>query len=59
MVADVRRGDFEVIDGCDDAEFDFAVGGGLKNAGVYFDLFDTGSVELLQGGDDAGLFAGA
>lgn len=59
VVADIGRGDFKVVDGRDDVEFDFAVGGGLEDAGVYFNLFDAGSVELLQGGDDAGLFAGA
>lgn len=59
VVADVGRGDFEVVDGGDDVEFDFAVGGGLEDARVDFDLFDAGAVELLEGGDDTGLFAGA
>lgn len=59
VVADVGRGDFEVVHGGDDVEFDFAVGGGLEDARVDLDLFNAGTVELLEGGDDTGLFAGA
>lgn len=59
VVTNIGRGDFEVVDGRDDVEFDLAVGGRLKDAGVDFDLFDAGPVELLQGGNDTGLFAGA
>ncbi len=58
-VADVAGGDFEMVDGGDDVEFEFAVGGRLKDAGVDFDFFDTGAVEGAEGGDDAGFFAGA
>lgn len=59
VVSDVGRGDFEVVDGRDDIEFDLAIRGGLEDARVDLDLFDTGAVELLQGGDNAGLFSGA
>ena len=58
-VADVRRGDFEVVDGGDDVEFEFAVRGRLEDARVNFDLFDAGAVEGAEGGDYASLFAGA
>ena len=57
VVADVGRGDFEVVDGGDDVEFELAVAGGLEDSGVDLDLFDAGAVEGAQGGEDAGLFA--
>lgn len=59
VVADVARGDLEVIDGGDDVEFNFAVGGGLEDSGVDFDFLDAGPVEFFEGGDDAGFFPGA
>ena len=59
IVTDVGRGDFEVVDGGDDVEFEFAAGGGLEDAGVDFDLFGAGAVEGAKGGEDAGLLAGA
>ena len=57
VAADVGRGDFEVVDGGDDVEFELAVAGGLEDSGVDLDLFDAGAVEGAQGGEDAGLFA--
>lgn len=48
-----------MVDGSDDVEFEFAVAAGLENAGVNFDLFDAGAVELPEGGEDAGFLAGA
>lgn len=48
-----------MIDRCDDVEFELAVRGGLEDARVDLDLFDAGAVQFAQGGDDAGLFAGA
>lgn len=58
-VADVRRGDLQVIDGCDDVEFEFAVRGRLEDSRVDFDLLDAGAVEGAEGGDDTGFLAGA
>lgn len=42
-----------------DVEFELAVRGGLEDARVDLDLFDTGAVELFEGSDNAGLFASA
>ena len=47
-----------MIDGSDDVEFEFAVGGCLEDTGVDFDLLDARAVEGAEGGDNAGLFAG-
>ena len=58
-VAHVGRGDFEVVDGGYDVEFQLAVRGRLEDPGVDFDLFDAGAVQGAEGGDDAGFFAGA
>ena len=57
--ADVARRDLEVVDGGDDVEFELAVRRRLEDAGVDFDLLDAGAVEGAEGGDDAGLLAGA
>lgn len=48
-----------MVDGGDDVEFKFAVGGRLEDARVDFDLLDAGAVEGAEGGDHAGFFAGA
>ena len=56
-VADVAGGDFEMVDGGDDVELEFAIRGRLEDAGVDLDLFHAGAVERAQGGDYAGLFA--
>jgi hypothetical protein len=37
-----------VVYGSDDVEFEFAVRGGLEDACVDLDLFDTGTVEFFE-----------
>jgi len=39
-----------VVDGRDDVEFEFPVGGGLEDARVDLDLLDAGAVEGAEGG---------
>jgi len=57
VVPDIRRRNFKMVNRCYDIEFEFAVRGRLEDAGVDFDLFDTGAVEFFEGGDDAGFLA--
>ena len=58
VIADIRRRDLEVVDRGDNVEFEFAVARGLEDACVDLYLFNTGAVELLERGDDAGFLAG-
>ena len=44
VVSNVGRGDFEVVDGGDDVEFELAVAGCLEDSSVDLDLFNTGAV---------------
>ena len=46
-----------MVYGSDDVEFEFAVRGGLEDACVDLDLFDTGAVELFECGDYARLLS--
>ena len=59
IVADVGRGDLEVIDGGDDVEFEFTVTRRLKDPSINFDLFYPWSVEGSEGCEDTGLLASA
>lgn len=47
-----------MIHGCDNVEFEFAVRGCLENARINLDLLNAGTVELAEGGDNAGFLAG-
>ena len=46
-----------MIDGGDDVEFESTVGGGLKDACVDLDLFDSWAEQLLKSSYDPCLFA--
>jgi len=48
-----------VVDGGDNVEFELAIAAGLEDTGIDLDLFDTRTVELAEGGDDACFLAGA
>jgi hypothetical protein len=43
-----------VVDGADNVEFELAVGCGLEDSCVDFDLFDAGPIQLFEGRDDPG-----
>lgn len=57
IVTDIRWCDFEVVDGGDNIEFELSVAARLENSGIDLDLLYTGSVKLLQRGDDSGLLS--
>jgi hypothetical protein len=57
VVSDIRWCDFEVIDGCDNIEFEFPVRRSLEDACVDFDLFDSGAIEFFERRDDARFLA--
>jgi len=46
-----------MVDGGDNVEFEFTVRGSLEDTRVNLDLFDTGTVELFESGNDARLLA--
>jgi hypothetical protein len=48
-----------VVNGCHDVELELAIAAGLEDSSIDFDLFDTWTEELLQRGDNPGLFASA
>ena len=48
-----------MVEGADESEVEFAVGGGGEGSGVDFDFLDAGAEERAESGDDAGFFAGA
>lgn len=43
-IADIGRRDLEVIDRCDDVELQFTIGGGLKDARIDLDLFNSWAI---------------
>lgn len=57
VVAHIGRRDLEVIDRSDDVELELAVGRGLEDAGVDFDLVGAGAVEFAKKGDDTRFLA--
>ena len=59
VVANVGRGDFEVVDGGDNVELEFAVAARLKHTRIDLDLLDARAVQLLERSDNPRLLAGA
>lgn len=59
MGANVRRCDFEVVDGCDDVELEFAVAACLEDSSVDLDLLHSRSIELFQRCYDSSFLSGA
>lgn len=48
-----------MVDTSDDVEFKLAIGSGLEDSGVDFDLFDPRTVQCAQSRDDTGLLPGS
>lgn len=57
VVSDIGRCDFEVVNGCDNIEFEFTVRGGLEDASINLDFLDSWAVEFFEGCDYTCLLA--
>ena len=59
IVAYVRGGDLEMVEGGNNVELQLPVAACLEDTGIDLDFFYSGAEELLQRRNDSSLFAGA
>lgn len=57
VVSNVRWRYLQMVDRGDNVEFELAIGRGLEDSCVDFDLFDAGTVKFAEGCNDTSLLA--